>query len=161
MESHEVMKKTINHLGVKSIASDLNLSTSLIYKWCQSKDHPDAAGADNPLDRLERIFQLTGDTTPIEWLCSRARGFFVPNPPAEVAGDPLPLLMAAQQILSEFSGLLKVVSQSVADDQKVDRSEAEKIRAEWDKLKSVTEQFVVACESGLYGQQSESEKKKK
>ena len=36
------------------------------------------------------------------------------------------------------------------DDAAVDESEAERIRAEWEELKSSTESFVLACERGLF-----------
>ena len=39
MNSYEVLKNAITPVGAKSIAADMNLSTSLIYKWCQSKDY--------------------------------------------------------------------------------------------------------------------------
>ncbi len=152
MESYEILKQTVNNLGAKSIASDMNLSTSLIYKWCQSKDSPDAAGTDNPLDRIEKILDLTGDDTPVRWLCEKAGGFFIKNPSNEentVNNMEYPL-KAAQEILSEFSELLEVVSKSIEDDQMIDKNEAKNIRGVWETLKSITESFVVACESGKY-----------
>jgi hypothetical protein len=44
MKSHEVMRSTISELGAKSVASDMSLSPSLIYKWCEAKGGG-AAGA--------------------------------------------------------------------------------------------------------------------
>ncbi len=152
MESFEILKQTVDNLGVKSIASDMNLSTSLIYKWCQPNDSPEAGGADNPLDRLEKILALTGDDGPIRWLCEKAGGFFVKNPSVNDTGNDNDFpLKAAQEILSEFSELLEVVSKSIEDDQKIDSHEAKNIRQVWETLKSVTESFVVDCESGKYG----------
>ncbi len=151
MESHEILKRAVSTMGVKCIASDMKLSSSLIYKWCQPKDSPDSAGADNPLDRLLRLCQLTGDTAPIEWLCQKADGFFVKNPPEETESETDPL-NATQGILSDFSQLLTVVSKSIEDDRKIDGKEAGQIREVWEVLKSVTESFVVACESGIYAQ---------
>jgi len=152
MESFEILKQTVNNLGVKSIASDMNLSTSLIYKWCQPKDTPDAAGADNPLDRIAKILELTGDDMPVRWLCEKADGFYIKNPSnkEDVAVNKEYPLKAAQEILSEFSELLEVVSKSIEDDQKIDQNEAKKIREVWETLKSITESFVLACESGKY-----------
>ena len=60
VNSHEVLKQSVSDLGVKSVASDLGLSTSLIYKWCQPSEAEDASGADNPLDRLAKVYELTG-----------------------------------------------------------------------------------------------------
>lgn len=151
MKSHEVLKRAMSSVGVKSIASDMNLSTSLLYKWCQPTDNDDASGADNPLDRLGRIYELTGDTQPIQWLCERADGYFAPNPPVKSA-DRLPLVDATRSILKEFSELLDVVSESIQNDGIISRDEAGRIRKEWEDLKSLTEQFVKSCEVGTYRQ---------
>jgi hypothetical protein len=150
MESSDVLKKAIDNLGVKSVASDMGLSRSLIYKWCQAKDAPEAGGVDNPLDRVAKLLELTGESGPVEWLCQKADGFYVKNPPADQPPNPFPL-KATQEILSEFSDLLEVVSRSIEDDQAIDEREAKRIRKVWEQLKSITEGFVVACESGTYG----------
>jgi len=149
MESHEVLKRALNNLGVKSVAADLDLSSSLVYKWCQPKDSPDASGTDNPLDRIADIIDLTGDASIAQWVCEKSDGFFVRNPPQASGLEPNPL-KAAQQILQEFSELLDVVSKSIEDDQEIDKSEAKRIRRGWEDLKSVAETFVTACEAGQY-----------
>ncbi len=149
--SHEVLKKSVSDLGVKSVASDLGLSTSLIYKWCQPNDSEDASGADNPLDRLARVYELTGDRGPIDWLCQQADGYFVENAPTEDI-DKIPLLHMTRRIVREFSGLLDVLTESVENDDVVDLDEAASIRTEWEELKSTAESFVCACEKGVYNQ---------
>ena len=40
MKSHEILKQSMENVGVKAIASDMHLSSSLRYKWCQSSDGP-------------------------------------------------------------------------------------------------------------------------
>ena len=149
MNSHEVIKKSVSDLGVKSVASDLGLSTSLIYKWCQPTGSEDASGADNPLDRLARIYELTQDPGPITWLCQKADGYFVPNAPLQET-DAIPLLHMTRRIVREFSGLLDVLTESIENDGQIDLAEADNIRSEWEKLKSSAESFVVSCEKGLY-----------
>ena len=149
MNSHEVLKKSVSDLGVKSVASDLGLSTSLIYKWCQPNDREDASGADNPLDRLARIYELTGDRGPIEWLCRRADGYFVENTPTHDI-DKIPLLHMTRRIVREFSDLLDALTASIENDGKIDQRESAQIRTEWEKLKTSAESFVGSCESGLY-----------
>lgn len=149
MQSHEVLRKALADLGVKSVAADMNLSTSLIYKWCQPKDHPQACGTDNPLDRLARLIELTGDDTPVRWLCRHADGFYVKNPEPSDQTDTA-ALRQTQAILAEFSLLLDAVSRSIGNDQRIDESEAQEIRGLWEELKSTTEAFVVTCERGRY-----------
>ncbi|WP_372794717.1 phage regulatory CII family protein [Pontiella sp.] len=151
MNSHEVLKKSVSDLGVKSVAADLGLSTSLIYKWCQPNDSEDASGADNPLDRLARVYELTGDRGPIEWLCRRADGYFVENGPT-LETDAIPLLHMTRRIVREFSELLDVLTASIENDGRIDEEEADRIRREWEKLKSSAESFVSTCEKGAYNQ---------
>jgi hypothetical protein len=147
--SNEVLKKSVSDLGVKSVASDLGLSTSLIYKWCQPTDTEEASGADNPLDRLSKVYELTQDLGPVRWLCQQADGYFVPNAPDQEV-DAIPLLHMTRRIVREFSDLLDVLTESIENDGKIDLVEAEKIRVEWEELKSSAESFVGACEKGVY-----------
>lgn len=149
MNSYEVLKKSVSDLGAKSVAADLGLSTSLIYKWCQPSDSEDASGADNPLDRLARLYELTGDKRPIEWLCRKADGYFVSNCPTEDE-DAIPLLHMTRRIVREFSELLDVLTESIENDGKIDAQESECIRKEWEELKSSAESFVRYCEKGTY-----------
>lgn len=149
MNSHEVIKKSISDLGVKAAASEMGLSTSLIYKWCQPSNTPDASGADNPLDRLARLYELTQDPQLIAWLCQKAHGYFTPNPPVQAA-EAIPLLHMTRRIVREFSELLDVLTESIENDGIIDLSEAEKIRIEWEKMKTSAETFVTSCEKGLY-----------
>lgn len=152
MESHEVLKKSVSDLGVKSVASDLGLSTSLIYKWCQPSGTEDASGADNPLDRLCKMYEVTGDKSPIEWLCRQADGYFVENVASEEI-DAIPLLHMTRRIVREFSELLDVLTESIENDGRIDLLESEQIRNEWEQLKSSAESFVSACEEGVYDDQ--------
>ena len=149
MNSHEVLKKSVSDLGVKSVASDLGLSTSLIYKWCQPSEAEDASGADNPLDRLAKVHELTGDTGPVRWLCQQADGYFVPNAPLQ-ENDAIPLLHMTRRIVREFSDLLDVLTGSIESDGEIDLQEAASIRKEWEQLKSTAESFVSSCEKGGY-----------
>jgi len=151
MNSHDVIRNSVGDLGVKSVASDLGLSTSLVYKWCQPSGTPEASGTDNPLDRLARLYDLTQDPRLIAWLCQKADGYFAPTPPIETT-DAIPLLHMTRRIVREFSDLLDVLTESIENDGVIDLTEAEKIRVEWEKMKSSAENFVVSCEQGLYAE---------
>jgi hypothetical protein len=147
MKSHEIMKEVLREPGVKSVAVDMNLSTSLLYKWSQDQDSEDSNGADSPLDRLIKLYEITGDDRLVRWLCQQTDGFYSPNPrPHKTA----PLLQATQSILREFSELLEAVSSSSADNGEIDTEEAASIRKEWEDLKSLAETFVSTCERGNY-----------
>jgi len=149
MDSSEVLKETIQPKGVKSIAADMGLSTSLIYKWCQANSTPEDSGADNPLDRLDRLMKLTDNKGIVQWICERSDGFFVMNPDVK-DGSEQELFVATQGIVKEFSELLAIVSSSYAVDDHITKKEAIDVRKEWEDLKTAAESFVVACEQGFY-----------
>ena len=146
MESHEILAETIKKKGAKSIAADLKLSTSLVYKWCESQE---GGGSENPLDRILQICGLTEDIRPIEWLCEKTCGFRIHNPKV-VEYDKARVLKSTQTILKEFTDLLEAVSKSYSNDSRIDENEAKKIRKEWEDLKVVAESFVAACEKGVF-----------
>lgn len=148
-ESNEVLRETFKEKGVKYIAQELKVSSSLVYKWTHDKESETSPGADNPLDRLQAIIDCTGSHAPIEWLCQKNGGFFISNP-SRTEDQTTPVLSATQQLLGEFSELLAAVSQSYQDDTVIDAEEAAKIRKEWEDLKALAERFVRACESGAY-----------
>lgn len=149
MDSYEVLKQAVKTKGAKAIAAEMKLSQSLIYKWCEPNDSPDSGGADNPLDRLAKIYDITGDKGPIQWLSEQAGGFFVKNP-IDAKGPNAPVLKVTRTILREFTELLDAVSEGYEDDGNIDNKEADLIRAKWEDLKSIAESFVVGCEKGQY-----------
>lgn len=152
MKSNEVLREAAEIVGVKALAGELKLSPALIYKWCQEADpnDPDLSGARNPLDRLKEIIDLTGHIGVVSWLCHEAGGFFVHNPEDESRDIDHDLLQSTQHLVKAFSELLNEVSVAVADDGAIHAEEADKIRSEWEQLKTTAETFVVACERGIY-----------
>ena len=129
MESHELLREVFEQKTPKQISSDLELSTSMIYKWTQPPDER-GSGVDNPLDRVDALFQSTGDHRLIQWLCQRAGGFYIPNP--KNVPHPDYLIPATNQIVQEFAELLHVVANAAADNQ-ITKAEAAEIRALVDK----------------------------
>ncbi len=152
MESHEVLREAIDPIGAKAVAAELRVSPALIYKWCEEarSDDPDASGTRNPLDRLRDIVRLTGNVALVNWLCHEAGGFFVHNPPAKSRNFDTDLLESTQKLVRQFSDLLGEVSRSASNDGQILPNEARRIRDDWERLKTLVETFVVACEKGIY-----------
>ena len=148
MESHELLREIFDTKTPKEVSADLELSTSMIYKWAQPRV-AEGGGIENPLDRVEALFQSTGDARLIQWICQRAGGFFILNP--KNTPHPHFLIPATNQIVQEFADLLQVVAAAAADNQ-ITSAEAKQIRARWEELKSVTEGFVACCEEGNFSQ---------
>lgn len=148
MESHEILKRALQKTTPKAVASELGVSLSLVYKWAE-KPTDSGSGSKNPLDRVQQIIELSGDTGIVEWLCRQQGGHFVKDP--DVSGQKVDdhVLPATQEIIGQFSDLLGRIS-TAADDHSVSPREADEIREYWDKLKSYAEAFVRACEQGNF-----------
>ncbi|WP_052573752.1 phage regulatory CII family protein [Haloferula sp. BvORR071] len=149
MESHEVLRRAFSKTSPKAVAADLGISLSLVYKWAE-KQSEDGSGSRNPLDRLLKIVELSGDLAVIEWLCQQTGGYFVRNPQS-YCEKGYQVLPATNEIIGQFSALLQQIS-AAALDHTIDTKEARDIRECWDKLKSYAEGFVRCCEEGDYDQ---------
>ncbi|MCY3020981.1 MAG: hypothetical protein NTW87_18345 [Planctomycetota bacterium] len=152
MKSFEMIARAVENVGVKKVAGDMKVSTSLVYKWCEEAgDDPDAAasGAVNPLDRVLALWRCTQDSDLLDWLCQRADGTFVPNLLRDRDIDA-EYVERTQKLIQNFSRLLDVLSRSMLDDGRVDHQEAEDIRRQWQQLKQCGESFVAACERGVF-----------
>jgi hypothetical protein len=148
MESHEILREVFQKCSPKQVAAQLGLSLSMIYKWAEPPDHAAGSGSSNPLDRLDALLRCTNDRRLVQWLCQRAGGFFILNPQTHKP-HPEYLMPATNEIVQEFADLLAVISAAAADNQ-ITEKESSQIRARWEELKEVTEEFVTCCEKGNF-----------
>lgn len=146
MESHEVLRDVFQKVSPKHAAAELGLSLSMVYKWAEPPQH--RSGAANPLDRVAVLIQCSDGTEIAQWICQKAGGFFVKNPRADSV-HPLHLVPAMNTVVQEFADLLSVVA-AASHDSQITEAEARSIRARWEELKSVTEEFVHCCEAGNF-----------
>jgi hypothetical protein len=146
MESHEILREVFQKTSPKHAAGELGLSLSMLYKWAEPPAQK--SGAVNPLDRVARLVRCSGDERIVQWLCQQAGGFFIKNPKT---GRPHPafLVPAMNNVVQDFADLLGVMANSAHDSQ-ITPAEAKSIRAHWEELKSVTEEFVRSCEDGNF-----------
>lgn len=124
----------------------MGLSLSMVYKWAEPP--AERSGAANPLDRVAVLMHCSDDTQIAQWICQKAGGFFVKNP-KQGSVHPLHLVPAMNSVVQEFADLLSVMAAASQDGQ-ITSTEARSIRARWEQLKSVTEDFVHCCESGNF-----------
>jgi hypothetical protein len=152
MQSHELLREVFQKTSPKQVSSDLGLSLSMIYKWAEPPEdaagNAPGSGASNPLDRIEGLLRSTGDPRIVQWICQQAGGFFIRNPKT-THPHPAFLVPATNEIVQEFADLLAVIAAAAADNH-ITPAEARSIRARWEELKSVTEQFVHCCEEGNF-----------
>lgn len=142
MDSHQAIRAALEKVHVKEVAEKMGISLSLIYKW--GEESGSTSGAPNPLDRVRALYEHTQDEHLIQWLCNKADGYFVKNPPTtkKPGREVMPV---AQQIVQQFADLLAAIS-FAASDNCISKEEAKHIRHEWDELKRLTERFVNWCE---------------
>lgn len=145
MESHEVIRDAFKNCSPKEIAAELGLSLSLVYKWAQPNTEL-GSGSRNPLDRVNRMRELTHDTNLVQWLCEQAGGYFVRNPES-FCQEGFEVVPATNEIVQQFAGLLSTISKAALDNSITDQ-ESKDIRQVWEGLKSFTEGFVHCCEEG-------------
>jgi hypothetical protein len=146
MESHEVLRDVFQKISPKQAAAELGLSVSMVYKWAEPPEQ--RSGAANPLDRVAALIACSEDTRIVQWICQKAGGFYVKNP-RNHPQHPLHLVPAMNSVVQEFADLLSVMAAAAADSE-VTNTEAKSIRARWQELKSVTEEFVQCCEEGKF-----------
>ena len=146
MESHELLREVFQKVSPKQAAAEMGLSLSMIYKWAEPPDS--TSGAANPLDRVTVLVRCSGDHSIVQWICHKAGGFYVKNPRASHP-HPLLLVPAMNSVVQEFADLLSVMATAAADSQ-ITGAESKSIRARWEELKSVTEEFVQCCEEGNF-----------
>ena len=157
MHSHEVMKEVLKKTSAKQIAAEMGLSLSLIYKWAEKPEDESGSGAGSPLDRVGELIRFTRDARIAQWVCEQASGFYIRNPQNLPRAQPL--IPITNDIVHEFADMLSTIATSSADSV-ITKDEAKTIRARWEELKSVTEGFVAACESGNFGPAKIAEEKK-
>lgn len=151
-DTHVILRDAIQRVGVKKIATALDVSQSLVYKWCQPhKDGelPDSSGVTNPLDRLLVVYNETKDIEIVQYICRQAGGYFTPNPPFEGEVGRR-FVSETVQILDKFADLMRYAEQSLHNDGRIDPEEGSKLRKDWDRLKSRLESFVASCERGHF-----------
>lgn len=154
MKSHEIIKESCKKRGIKTVASELGVSTSLLYKWSQPPE-ASGSGSKNPLDRIIKLIQAANDPNMIEWICEQSGGYFVRNPESEEEKN-YAVMPATNEIVSQFSALLSEISEA-AQDNTIANNESKRIRKVWDALKSFTEGFVSCCEKGDFQKMRESQ----
>lgn len=153
MKSHEVLKKVVEGVGTKQVAYDMRVSTSLVYKWCADPgldSKREASGTRNPLDRILHLVEATGDPLPIIWLCEQVDGHFIEDPDIPDEELDAECIRHTQVLLEKFTKLLQVISESIANESRIDEEESVDIRASWQELQRQAETFVRGCERGTF-----------
>ena len=145
MKSHELLRKLLQDRNAKELASEMGLSTSIIYKWAEPALNG-GSGTPNPLDRVEQLIAATDGEAVAQWVCERADGFYVKNPQPNSRPEHQSVIVATNKIVQEFAEMLALVT-AAAVDNSISPQESQEIRDRWESVKSATEQYVENCEN--------------
>jgi hypothetical protein len=102
-----------------------------------------------------QLLRITQDIRIAQWVCEQVDGFYIRNPHTLPPTESV--IPATNDIVQEFADMLATIAHASADNT-ISKDEAKTIRRRWEELKSVTEGFVKAAESGGYGPTNEPEK---
>ena len=135
--SLETLQNAVGH-QVPDIAKQTGKTANYHYQEMSGKTK-------SILDRVKIYLDKEEGDTLIQWLCQSQDGFFY----RELEYDGQYNLSIAGDILKNFSGLFKTVTESMADG-RVDPKESADCRKKWNELKAVVEPFLQGAENGEY-----------
>lgn len=137
MQSHEVVKNAIGK-NTKEVAEELKVSIETCYKWSDGSLR-------DPLQRVVKLYQKTGDIDLIKYICSEAGGYFVKSFNPEDCKD-VKIIPAA---VKEFGDLMTELGLSLADGIITD-DELYRLKKEFGDLVSLMTAFFEACDNGKF-----------
>jgi hypothetical protein len=140
MTSGEAMKAACEQVGVKEVATTLGVSPTWIYNQVNDPEKKDL------FQRFVEFSEACGNDIPLQWVCEQFNGYFVKNPEIRVKNEKIDEKIVSGAV-KEFGDVLQEVGKAMHDGS-VSKSEASKIRSEWEDLKRLLESFVLACEFG-------------
>lgn len=79
MNAQALLQDIYQQVGIKQLAAQLGVSTSLLYKWLGQGD----SHRMNPVDRVAQLFRVTQDRRLVDMVCRLAGGHFVAEPPVQ------------------------------------------------------------------------------
>lgn len=147
MESHDIVKNLIKKVPAKHIAQELGVSLSLVYKWAEAPIV--GSGTSNPLDRIEVLTRLTGDMSPIEWLCSRFAGTFARHETCDEL-PPEDSIFCISQIMIELGHIMGTLASPLDSLDEATAARVRQMRLHWEKAKPCIEAFIIAAEQGRF-----------
>ena len=102
---------------------------------------------DRTMNFMEAVEAENGKLILLEWMAEEFSCILIRNPVVNVSDSPA--ISKISEILQDFAAVIDETGKAAAD-QKIEPHEADKIRAKWEIMKRTTEEFVLACETGVY-----------
>jgi len=148
MKSYELVGLIKKQVGCKRLAGDMHVSPNLVNKWARPRTDGRSAEL-NPLDRADALQQCAHSSRVAMWICQRAGGIYVANPPAGELPANATLLRAQGRVQAELARWLALMAEASAAG-RLPPAQTRALREQWDRLKSIGEGFVRAGEMGRF-----------
>ncbi len=142
MNSKQIMKSACRKKGVRQVASIMEIAPTALYNQMNGN-----MGCQDIVQRFLDFCNATESSAPLEFVSEELNGYFVANPEVSTSknGSSQKYVSVA---LQEFSHLIDEIGKAMEDGE-ISKSEAVRIRKEWEDLKRNLESFVLACEYGF------------
>ena len=134
-KSNLAIKASLKGKNIKAVKDALGISQALIYKWMADP------AVRNPLDRVLKLIELSGNLSIIRWLCNACGGFLVMNPNTsniDISDGNLTTIIKRSNKTTE---LIAEITNSE------DQDLLEELRNNWEKQKSIVESFIYKKEA--------------
>ncbi len=152
MNSRKILKTALYGCDREEVAKAMSMSVgSLNNQVAGEKPYSPKGKTLNFLDRIHNFIDITYETTgkmiTLEALAEEFGFLLIKNPAVHACESPA--ITKISEILQDFSKVVDEIGKA-AEDGIIEGYEAEKIRDRWETMKRLTEEFVLACETGRY-----------
>ena len=152
MNSRQILKKALKGADRYAVAKAMRIQIgSLNNQIAGELPYLPKGGTPNFLDRLmgflEAVEANTGKLVLLEWIAEEFGCILIRNPSVSTTNSPA--ISKTAEILRDFAGVVDEIGKA-AGSSRIEKGESEKIRAKWEIMKRITEEFVLACETGIY-----------
>ena len=152
MNSRQALKKALKGADRHAVAKAMEIQVgSLNNQVAGELPYLPKGKTQNVVDRVINFIAAVeaenGELTLLEWMAEEFSCILIRNPAISAADAQA--VSKITEILQDFSAVIDETGKAAAD-QRIEPHEAEKIRAKWEIMKRTTEEFVLACETGIY-----------
>ena len=152
MNTRLIMKKALKGCDRAEVAAALEMHIgSLNNQVAGELPYKPKGKTQNMLERVYNFIDVTHESTGkmivLEALAEEFGYCLIKNPAVHSCNKPA--VTKITEILKDFSAVIDEISVSL-EDGRIEKYEAEKIRSRWEMMKRLTEEFVLACETGHY-----------
>ncbi|MDD5728263.1 MAG: hypothetical protein PHV59_06855 [Victivallales bacterium] len=152
MNSRKILKLALKGCDRREVARAIGMSLgSLNNQVAGELPYFPKGNTQNFVDRIVNFIDISYETTGrmilLEEIAEEFGFLLISNP--MIHATSMPAVAKVSEILRDFAAVVDEIGQATADG-RIEFHEAAKIRTRWETMKRITEEFVLACETGAY-----------